>query len=658
AYCEMDLGVAGYNLAEAVCPAVAVSSIGGLHSNRTSINNSTENLSCGSDNFYGEDLILLDDDDVEAEEISLNSDDCVYAYRGDGTVFDLALEATGRGRGTRHHLDLGIGSDNADREGGSLICLDDETEFLEMDFEPDPPSELEFVGKALNQDTLPEANLLLMQRDYSQISRKGAGTANTQARHHYTSPIDEFQEDALHQQSQRLNKKFARISLNLDQIKDGFIGADGHRVNVQGDNLINERLDSTGIDKSGESAQSHSLPSTLCTNVNFGRSTSVPNHHLEPKMTGAKPKRLSHSSSVMSKSSSSKSRRSDLSCRFDDRCYSCTDFRASFSSSCQQRKSPATPMLVAPATEESLTSSTSLAHFELVNNEENCLDCLEKEFLANTIGKALDLSTCAKCRRRAGVRGSSLSLYSRLDQLQCRSGSANHFEEAGGLFAGWHSTTTAGSHLLPSLGSTCNQRFNSCDNSFGDTQLFKQRIKNDSVFARLSTGTICDREHLMQTLERLHVSYDQKLVHAYFDRLNTRPCLNSPNIKQLILLSSKRQGNYRKLKRLIELVTQHQLMVQFKLANEDKIALVPVKIGDVLDAWSRHRDLSMLRHLDVRFHRVNVIGKIGHIVRQASAATTSVQAASSSSFSRNVLPEFLMIPQYYRSGELTLTRKC
>ncbi|EDV31497.2 uncharacterized protein Dana_GF14522 [Drosophila ananassae] len=666
AYCDMDMGVAGYSLAAAVLPSAEVASGGGLSSNRTSMNNSTENLSYASDNFYGDDLILLDDDDVDAEEISLNSDDCVYAYRGDGADFDLALDASAMGRGARHHLDIGLGSGSTGKgAGGSLICGDDETEFLEMDFEPDPPSELEFAGGTQNLASLPQANLLLMQRDYSQMSGKG-GTTPTQGRQLYSSPIDDFSpEDVLQQQKQRLSNKFARISLNLDQIKDGAGAATGASLDLdeQIGGRAEESVGSSDIGQSMDSAQAHSLPSTLGTGVNFGRSTSVPNDHPEPNRTGAKPKRLSHSSSVMSKSSSaSKSRRSQPSESFDERCYSCTDFRAAStsSSSGQQRHGQVAPMLVAAAAVVALaSSSSSMAHFELASNEENCLDCLEKEFLANTIGKALDLSTCAKCRRRAGGRGSSLSLYARADQTRCRSGSPGYFEEAGGLFAGWYSTSAAGTVPGPSLGSPGNQRFISCDNNFRGVQLLKQSFPTESIIARLSTEKECDEEHVAKALDKLHVSYDQALLHAYFEQMVTRPSAHNLNIKQLLLKASKQQGNYRKLKRIIELVTQNQLIVQFERAKDVQKALVPVRVADLLDAWSHHRDLSILRQLDARFHRANVIGKVGHIVRQAAAASSSqVQAASSFSSSRRTLPEYLMIPQYYESGELTLRRKC
>lgn len=82
---------------------------------------------------------------------------------------------------------------------------------------------------------------------------------------------------------------------------------------------------------------------------------------------------------------------------------------------------------------------------------------------------------------------------------------------------------------------------------------------------RLSTDETCDEKHLVQALDHLHVSYDQALLRGYFENLVAkRQSEGSWNLKQLLLQNSKRQGNHRKLKKLIELVTQQQLVVQFK----------------------------------------------------------------------------------------------
>ncbi|XP_064554031.1 uncharacterized protein LOC135439261 [Drosophila montana] len=660
---ELDCDLAAAAAASALSPTDAA--IGGLSSSRTSMNNSTENLSYASDNYYADDLILLDDDedDVEAEEISLNSDDCVYAYRGDAADFDMAALDASTGRGGRN-LEFGL-------------VRDDETDFLEMDFEPDPSSELEFAANAQEAAAAAaagHANLLLMQRDYSQLQSGRHMDTPTQPRQLYSSPIEELSLPPPQEALQRLSKKFARISLNLDQIKaDADVGSD-----VDADELLcGSKDDEDFVDataKTEANTLAHSLPSTLVYS-NFSRSTSVPSEHTNAaeetacnsKLTGAKPKRLStlsNSSSLVSASkscaSSSKSRRSQPS--YDERCYSCTDFRAVSSQQQQQQQQDVAPMLVAAAAvvAASAAMASNSTKFDLGSGEETCLDCLEKEFLANTIGKALDLSSCAKCRRRGGGRGSSLSLYTRAEQTRCRSGSPGYLDEFGGFFS-WHNTAGDMGHY--------NQRFISCDNNFGGMQLLKQSFSTEPLVERLSTAHLSE-EHLVQALDKLHISYNASLLHAYFEQPPQDTA--GGNLKQLLLHASKQQCNHRKLKKLIELVTQQQphqqqLNVQFKRANAGQVALVAVKVTDILAAWQRHRDLNVLRQLDARFHRANVLGKIGHIVRQAQQqqqpaveATTSASAAASTSISsiRLALPEFIMIPQYYACGELTLTRKC
>ncbi|XP_017134280.1 uncharacterized protein LOC108150557 isoform X2 [Drosophila elegans] len=589
-YCDFDLDVTGFEQTAAALSPTEVAA-GGLSSSRTSINNSTENLSYSSDNFYGDDLIILDDDDLNAEEMSINSDDCVYAYRGGGAGFDIDLGTATMGRG-RDHLDFDLGPVSAERG------VDDETEFLEMDFEPDPSSELEFTGGAQDMGIMPQANLLLMQRDYSQISGICLATP-TQERQLYSSPIDDFlQDDVFQQQKQRLSKKFARISLNLNQIKD------------------RDKVESTGDGHLVESAQAHSLPNALYTDSSFGRSKTMPSEHPEPKVTGAKPKRLSQSSSVMSKSSSSsKSRRTQPSISFDERCYSCTDFRATSVSSWEKQQSglgqsQAPPILVASAAVLAIASSSScMAHFDLSYNEENCLDCLEKEFLANTIGKSLDQSTCPKCRRQVGGRVSSLSLYACAEQTRCRSGLPGYFGNS--LYAGWLDFSGAGTESDLSLGPAYNQKIISCDNNFNIVQLLNKSFPSEPLVARLFTDKTCDEKHLVQALEKLHVSYDREILHSYFNLLEKRRKTDSSvNLKQLLTQASKRQGNHRKVKRLIELATHKQIIVQFKRKDAGTTELVPIKVADILDAWKRYRDLSPLRQLNARFHCTNVLADV------------------------------------------------
>lgn len=87
-------------------------------SDENSDNNSTDNISFVSDDLV-DNIIILPGNFLSEDEQSTNSDDCVYAYRGGG------------GGGAFEPI--------ANEAGNA----DDETDYLEMDFEPDPVSEME-----------------------------------------------------------------------------------------------------------------------------------------------------------------------------------------------------------------------------------------------------------------------------------------------------------------------------------------------------------------------------------------------------------------------------------------------------------------------------------------------------------------------------------
>lgn len=89
----------------------------------SSDNNSTDNISFVSEDIV-ENIIVLPNNFLSEDDESTNSDDVVYAYRG----ADVGDHLNGIG--------VGIG-------GGDDLNADDETDFLEMDFEPDPASEIE-----------------------------------------------------------------------------------------------------------------------------------------------------------------------------------------------------------------------------------------------------------------------------------------------------------------------------------------------------------------------------------------------------------------------------------------------------------------------------------------------------------------------------------
>lgn len=84
-------------------------------SGENSDNNSTDNISLGSDDLI-DNIVILPNNFLSDDEQSTNSDDCVYAYRGADGFEPIADDA---------------------------VNADDETDYLEMDFEPDPVSEVE-----------------------------------------------------------------------------------------------------------------------------------------------------------------------------------------------------------------------------------------------------------------------------------------------------------------------------------------------------------------------------------------------------------------------------------------------------------------------------------------------------------------------------------
>ncbi|XP_039950793.1 uncharacterized protein LOC120768262 [Bactrocera tryoni] len=414
----------------------AAAAAAGAVSRSASLNNSTENLSYASDNYYGDDLLLLegdddvDDVDVDAEEISLNSDDCVYAYRGDGADFDLALDTiSGRGHGT-----------------GNTCMADDETDFLEMDFEPDPLSEVEYGSV----ETAPgHADAFLMQRDACQLSGRhsatlghyGNGAAAAQ-RLLFSSPIDDSlpPPPAKTLQSQlMISKNFARITMHLDQIKgengdsDAYEHVQSDRASALG--MTDDTVDAVPTNKVLNAA--HSLPNALLSN--FGRDLlhgKEEGKSRPSKVTGAKPKRFStfSTSSSTSSKNSSKSRNSLRStyalttlCNstsFDERSASCAEFRCS-----APKVGMSTENCMRAETHLVSNTATTAASNDcddLSVNDDTCLDCLEKEFLANTIGKAIDTNDCTRCRKRSS---SSIALFKRAtlgtsaSTARCRSGS-------------------------------------------------------------------------------------------------------------------------------------------------------------------------------------------------------------------------------------------
>lgn len=106
---------------------------------------------------------------------------------------------------------------------------------------------------------------------------------------------------------------------------------------------------------------------------------------------------------------------------------------------------------------------------------------------------------------------------------------------------------------------------------FFTKQLLKQSFSTEPLVVRLSTAQLSE-EHLVQALDKLHVSYNASLLQGYFNQ----PIRNNVgDLRRLLLHVSKQQCNHHKLKKLIELISQQQLNVQFKrVINKIEINLI------------------------------------------------------------------------------------
>ncbi|XP_075150122.1 uncharacterized protein LOC142224239 [Haematobia irritans] len=711
----------------------AAAALGGGHSNRTSLNNSTENLSYISDNFYGDDLILLEEDgDLDAEELSLNSDDCIYAYRGAGAEFDLPLPPM-----------VGLAGNFGLHQGN--IAQEEETDFLEMDFEPDPSSELEYNHTTgLRNSAIDSKDQYLIQRDSCHLV-----TPPTQRHQLFSSPIDDLPPAPKALQAQSLlTKNFARITLHLDQIQKDY--SEEHDDETR--ERLNSALDTRPLEeefvKDIRSVDTcHSLPSKLhdhftnrCNSESAVTSGSKDDSLAPPlqthgstkspsKITGAKPKRLSTFSSTSSTSSknSSKSRNSlssafhnvstlGTSSSFDERRVSCSEFRTDRDLSTTAAISCKQPNVLsgAPSHTVPTTAVSLMPDFNPFSMDETCLDCLEKEFLANTIGKALDPLGCSKCRKRLGRS----SLYTHHRTARDNNSSTSKYRRSASptttfLFSDQASPTSRlfsceflnsqarkrqewdsfmqerkelPTNVMPETSTTAIDSLSQMTSvktrvaamveikDLNDslknleTKLFKNLKPSDASTTLLSTNNLKESS-LVQALDKLQIAYDQELLKSYFKKSNnnnnininnnnfssssTNICVTShqefKNLKEFLLYVSKRPANYHKLQKLIGKITQQQVTVQFKEdASITEMEMVPVKVSEILHYWSQCKNLECLKDMDKRFQDANILGKIANIIRQAHQR--------SSSSSRR--PDYIYIPQYYKSGFLTLSKKC
>lgn len=516
-------------------------------------NNSLGNLSYISDNGLIEEIILLPNNAYSDDENGSASDDCIYAYRGDD--------------------DDGVPALLEYREQPA----DDETDFLEMDFDPEPSSELENLNEhpELDGDNVFQPPVELISRQ--DIDRSPLKSPN-------------FERDSPNR----------RHGEGLDNV-DGIVVA--------------------------------------------------PPVPLETKKTGAIPKKFpsySQQSSVKTRDyelagpSKPSLRGNSKNLKLDLKL--CTegtgDYRYHY-----------------PYYDD----SEYIADDDDDDESTCCLDCTEKKGLLMQTKQDLSLQkVCRSCHARrqhlhphgAGSGGShahkgdyyadtAQSLNTSTSEADLMSARAEQIvlqalNKVNELMA-----TPPSMGLSKSMEELCVE----LEAGQRDQEVphdFTQDICADNTVTIYTIN--CGESTIIEALTQIGVAPNLDILQQYF---NERYSVDTGkmNIPQYLLYMSKRDCNFRKLIEAIKSCCDEPLDVQYYPLDpfSDIPEVVPINSYEIAKRWNANTNLRQIINFKHKhFHTLNVLGKIVNILRQPSRGKYTNQ--------------IINIPQYYKSGSITITR--
>lgn len=494
-------------------------------------NNSLGNLSYISDNGLIEEIILLPNNIYSDDENG--SDDCVYAYRGDLQAAPL-LEFRDQ-------------------------PADDETDFLEMDFDPEPSSELE--------------NLL----EHQEIS------------------IDPFQHARAIERSPEGGESEPLLRRHDDE-PDG-----------------------------GE-----------------GSTAAVAHAPMETKNMGAIPKRLpayllqptDDQQPGPSRAPTTKSNSRNL--RLDLKL--CTD--EGQQSSYYYNYPYYNPRDFARNAGEDDDDGDD------EDEDNSCLDCTEKQFLMQTKQDLSVQKVCHRCHSRNASHGGDYfhdqgpslnSSNSETDLMSIRAEqivlqALNKINEL--------------KATPPSLGFSRSAENVGCV----EAGTRDQEVPEDFGPETCSENTVtiytlnCGELTIIEALTRIGVAPNLDVIRQYFTEQYAVDT-SKMNIPQYLLYMSKRDCNFRKLIDTINSCCEETLDVQYYPLDpfSDTPEVVQINSAEIAKRWNANTNLrQIISFKHKHFHTLNVLGKIVNILRQPSRGRNTNQTIN--------------IPQYYKSGSITITR--
>ncbi|XP_055592970.1 uncharacterized protein LOC129744474 [Uranotaenia lowii] len=505
-------------------------------------NNSLGNLSYISENGLIEEIILLPNNIYSDDENGSASDDCIYAYRGDDNVPAL-LEYRDQ-------------------------PADDETDFLEMDFDPEPSSELE--------------NLL----EHQEIDVSSYQLSRTSERRSHHEIDDASLKSPLMENDTFLVKK--------EEPPDE---ADFARGEVT--------ASSSGVRNTG------AIPKKLPPQVQVDYAVPGP------------------SSSRSSMREHSKNLRLDLKL-----CTDVGDVQRYHYPYYQQRD------------------------FDEDDDDDDdddgssCLDCTEKELLMQTKQNLSIHKICRSCHSRNTSQGQAGDYHqhheygpttlnsstSETDLLNIRAEqivqqALNKINEL--------KATPPSVCLSRSMEDLCVE----LDSVHRDQEVpddFGQDLCSDNTVTIYTLN--CGELTIIEALTRIGVAPNLDVLRQYFSETYDVDT-SKMNIPQYLLYMSKRDCNFRKLIDAIKSCCEDPLDVQYYPLDpfSDIPEVVQINSSEIARRWHPNTNLRQLINFKHKhFHTLNVLGKIVNILRQPSRGKHTNQTIN--------------IPQYYKSGSITITR--
>uniref|UniRef100_A0A182NBA9 Uncharacterized protein n=1 Tax=Anopheles dirus TaxID=7168 RepID=A0A182NBA9_9DIPT len=608
-------------------PPIAIVAAGTAASdeeNEFSDNNSLGNLSYGSEeNGLIEELILLPNNAFSDDDNASTSDDCIYAYRG------------GEPGGAAGQL--------LDLQGD--LPPDDETDFLEMDFDPEPSSEMENFNR--QQDFL-----LALDDD------KFGGGHEEQEAHNGSprSPALAVRVSPTVPPQHESERQASEAVAGLRQVPEM-----GERREVPCTNPAAVELRSSAPHDSRQPAND--------VEDDGSRRRSAQNH------TGAIPKSLPISTAGPSgRSGEGLSNSKNLRLELD------VPDGHGYARQYQSYDS------YKPA-EEFSASKRPKGPDQEEPEETHCLDCAEQEFLMQTKQDPTRPRLCKVCRANGGrlvpsavVNGRGF--YSRDNHL-----GAEEFHTAAAairkrdepfrqvdedalldlraeqiVFETLHKINTLKEMPPESSRATDQQRRREgkpnvplnvpvaeeeVEDDVESGPLYHRKVPPEVPEQSVVIYTInCEKQTIMEAMMEIGITPNVDVLRQYFsDQYDVDT--TKMTIPQYLLHMSKRDCNYKKLIDAIKSCCDPDALLEFQYFPLDPFSdtpeTVPISSCEIAKRWTANTNLRQIIHFKHKhFHTLNVLGKIVNILRQPSRGRHTNHTIS--------------IPRYYKSGCIRIRR--